>query len=95
VALLTATAEAQVFPGVSWTFKTPDELGLNTAKLDVARDYIGGRGCVVRHGYMGYTWGDQAYRQDIASACKPWFSHFLFKAVGPAVLLPRAPGSAE
>ncbi|MBI4580785.1 MAG: hypothetical protein HY718_13845, partial [Planctomycetes bacterium] len=43
--------------------------------------YIGGRGCVVRHGYMGYTWGAQSQRQDVASACKPWFSTFLFKAV--------------
>jgi len=67
------------FPGATWAFKTPAELALDSAKLDAARDYIGGRGCVVRHGYMGYTWGDQSQRQDVASACKPWYSTFLFK----------------
>ena len=36
---------------------------------------------MVRHGYMVYTWGDHKRRGDVASACKPWFSHFLFKAV--------------
>lgn len=70
-----------VFPGPAWDFRTPAQVGLDSAKLDSARAYIGGRGCVVRHGYMAYTWGDQGLRQDVASACKPWFSTFLFKAV--------------
>lgn len=30
---------------------------------------------------MVYTWGDQKVREDVASACKPVISHFLFKAV--------------
>lgn len=72
---------AQVFPGATWEFRTPAQVGLDPAVLDAARDYIGGRGCVVRHGYMAYTWGSQSQRQDIASACKPWISTFLFKAV--------------
>ncbi|MHC4230870.1 MAG: serine hydrolase domain-containing protein, partial [Planctomycetota bacterium] len=44
-------------------------------------DYAGGFGCVVRHGYMVYTWGDASRRKDVASAAKPLYSHFLFKAV--------------
>jgi CubicO group peptidase (beta-lactamase class C family) len=38
-------------------------------------------GCVVRNGYLVYTWGDAAKRVDIASACKPWYTHFLFQAI--------------
>jgi hypothetical protein len=30
---------------------------------------------------MVYAWGDPARRQDVASAVKPWITHFLFKAV--------------
>ena len=76
-----ASGQGSVFPGATWAFKTPAQVGLDSAKLDIFRDYVGGRGCVARYGYMAYTWGDQSYRQDVASACKPWFSHFLFKAV--------------
>jgi CubicO group peptidase (beta-lactamase class C family) len=75
------SAPGQVFPAATWEFKTPAEVGMDSAKLDVFRDYVGGRGCVVRHGCMTYTWGDQALRADVASACKPWFSTFLFMAV--------------
>jgi len=70
-----------VYPGKTWATKTPAEVGLDAAKLGVFRDAVGGRGCVVRYGYMSYTWGDISKRADIASACKPWFSHFLFKAL--------------
>lgn len=80
-AFLGGVAMAGVFPGTAWEARTPAQLGLDTAALNAARDYIGGRGCVVRHGYVGYTWGDQAQRQDIASASKPWFSTFLFMAL--------------
>ena len=70
-----------VYPGAAWSFKTPAELGLDKNKLDAFQSFLGGRGAVVRYGYMAYTWGDQAYKADIASAVKPIFSTFLFKAV--------------
>jgi len=70
-----------VFPGKSWEQRTPEQVGMSRTALDLLRDYVGGRGCVVRHGYMIYGWGDQSQRGDVASACKPWFSHFLFKAL--------------
>jgi hypothetical protein len=75
------TCSAQVLPGATWEFKKPAEVGMDAAKLDAFRDYLGGRGCIVRHGYMVYTWGDQTQRQDVASALKPVIAHFLFKAV--------------
>lgn len=54
---------------------------MKAAKLDAFRDFVGGRGCVVRHGYLVYSWGDIARRADVASACKPLLAHFLFKAI--------------
>lgn len=70
-----------VFPGVTWASTRPAEAGLDAAGLDVLRDYLGGRGCIVRHGRVVYSWGDQSRRADVASACKPVIAHFLFKAV--------------
>jgi CubicO group peptidase (beta-lactamase class C family) len=70
-----------VFPRASWDARAPADTGLDSARLDAFRDYVGGRGCVVRHGYMVYTWGDQALRHDVASAVKPVISHFLFTAI--------------
>ena len=78
---VTGEHSATVFPGATWQTRSPEQVGLSAAKLDAMRDLAGGRGCVVRHGCMVYTWGDATQRGDVASACKPWFSHFLFKAL--------------
>jgi CubicO group peptidase (beta-lactamase class C family) len=43
--------------------------------------FLAGRGCIVRHGRLVYTWGDIARRGDIASAAKPVITHFLLKAI--------------
>jgi len=72
---------AGVYPGTHWETRRPEEVGLARARLDAMRELIGGRGCVVRHGYLVYTWGDVGKRADVASACKPWYTHFLLKAV--------------
>jgi CubicO group peptidase (beta-lactamase class C family) len=40
---------------------------------------------------MVYVWGDATRRGDVASACKPVFSHFLFKAIEDG----RVPGLDE
>ncbi len=76
-----AAPEQTVYPGTSWATKTPTEVGMDSERLDAFRDFVGGRGCVVRHGYMVYSWGDVSKRADVASACKPWYTHFLFKAL--------------
>jgi len=70
-----------VYPGKRWKTKRPDEVGLDSNKLKALRDYAGGFGCVVRHGYMVYTWGDASRRKDVASAVKPVYTHFLLKAI--------------
>lgn len=69
------------YPGVTWTTRAPEEVGLARDKLDALRDLVGGRGCVVRHGYMVYTWGDPSKSADVASAVKPVISTLLLLAV--------------
>ncbi len=70
-----------VFPGKTWANRRPAEVGLDPGRLRAFSQFVGGRGCVVRYGYLVHTWGDVSRRADVASACKPFFSHFLFKAV--------------
>lgn len=79
--VLPAMAIEKVYPGKTWQWKKPHQVGMDASKLEAFSNYVGGRGCVVRFGYMVYGWGDVARRGDVASACKPWYSHFLFKAV--------------
>jgi CubicO group peptidase (beta-lactamase class C family) len=69
------------FPGDSWERQLPDEAGLDRAKLDELARLIGGRGCVVRGGYLVYTWGEVSKSGDIASAVKPVISTLLLMAV--------------
>jgi len=76
-----SAAVESVYPGKTWTAKAPAEVGMDPGKLDAFSEYVGGRGCVVRHGYMVYTWGDVSRRADVASACKPVYTHFLLKAL--------------
>ena len=70
-----------VYPGKKWAVKKPAEVGLDAGKLKALSNYAGGFGCVVRHGYMVYVWGDASRRKDVASAVKPVYTHFLLKAV--------------
>ena len=78
---LRAGKAAQVYPGKDWASEKPEQVGLDAKKLRELSDYAGGFGCVVRRGYMVYTWGDAGRRKDVASAAKPLYAHFLFKAL--------------
>jgi CubicO group peptidase (beta-lactamase class C family) len=70
-----------VWPGKEWAWREPEASGLSAEKLDALRDLVGGRGCVVRHGYMVHSWGDQAKSGDVASAMKPVLSTLMLMAV--------------
>ncbi len=70
-----------VFPGEVWDTMTPAEAGLNDSVLERLAGHVGGRGCVVRHGRMVFSWGDQERSSDVASACKTVYSTLLFFAV--------------
>ncbi|MFO0909687.1 MAG: hypothetical protein U0794_15300 [Isosphaeraceae bacterium] len=69
------------FPGKTWEARTPEAVGLDPAALDGLRSAFGGRGCVIRHGRLGFQWGNIAQRADVASAVKPVFAHFLLRAL--------------
>jgi len=77
----TGTAGAAVFPGKKWETRAPEQLGLSSNKLAEFSALVSGRGCVVRHGYMAFTWGDQTKSSDVASAFKPVLSTLMLMAV--------------
>lgn len=70
-----------VFPGEEWMTCEPQAVGLDQEKLDALRDLAGGRGCVIRHGYLAYSWGDPSKSRDVASAFKPVLSTLLCFAI--------------
>ncbi len=78
---LAGGAAASVFPGTQWETREPEQAGLSREKLEALSKLAGGRGCVVRHGYMVYKWGDQRKSSDVASAFKPVLSTLLLVAV--------------
>jgi CubicO group peptidase (beta-lactamase class C family) len=72
------------FPGAEWERRAPSDLGLNAARVEEVAVMLGGRGCIVRNGYVVHVWGDQAVRSDWASSAKPVLSTLLFFAVHEA-----------
>lgn len=76
-----AVSAQVVFPGAAWEVRRPADVGLEAALLDQLAERLGGRGCVVKDGYMVKTWGDQAVRSDIYSSSKPVLSTLLFFAL--------------
>jgi CubicO group peptidase (beta-lactamase class C family) len=69
------------FPGRSWEQREPGELGLDAAALDKLAVDLGGRGCVVRHGYIAKAWGSQSEIGDWLSSAKPVLSTLLLFAI--------------
>src|SRR3990172_11138829 len=72
---------ANVFPGASWVHKDPTELGLKKESLEKLAGDLGGRGCVIKEGYVVHEWGDQAEVGDWFSSAKPVLSTLLFFAL--------------
>ena len=75
------SAAKEVFPGKTWEQREPAQMGLDAAKLDKLAGQLGGRGCVVKDGYVVKTWGDQAQVADWLSSAKPVLSTMLFFAI--------------
>ncbi len=78
VAAVNVAARANHFPGEHWETHTPQEAGMDADALDALASALGGRGCVVKDGYVVKTWGDQAERSDWLSSAKPVLSTLLF-----------------
>jgi len=76
-----AQSAGGVFPGKAWAEKTPEELGVDRAKLEEFRRSVGGTGTVIKDGYLIYSWGNEATKFDWFSAAKPVFSTLLFCAM--------------
>lgn len=60
-------------PNHGWATASPDEVGMDAASLEAARDYAltgGGSGLIVRYGRMVYSWGDIDQRFDVKSTTK-------------------------
>ncbi len=73
--------EAPVYPAAEWEEAAPRALGLDEAGLATFAEAVGGNGCVVRGGRLVHSWGDVTQRADVASAAKPWYTHFVLRAV--------------
>lgn len=70
-----------VFPEENWKFIRPEKAGLNSDILDSVAVMLGGRGCIVKNGYMVKIWGDSTEKSDWLSSVKPLFSTLLFFAI--------------
>jgi CubicO group peptidase (beta-lactamase class C family) len=82
LALMIAPARsAPIFPDAHWQTRSPEWAGLSSNKLAEFSAIVGGRGCVVRHGCMVFSWGDQSKSADVASAFKPVLSTLMLMAV--------------
>src|SRR5688572_2548628 len=79
-------AGLSIVPGGAWETRSPAQAGMSVTSLHAIRNYLGGRGAIVRGGYLVYTWGDPAERADVASAAKPVYAHFLFEALEHGLL---------
>ena len=51
------------------------------ARLEAVAAALGGRGCIVKDGYVVHQWGDQAEKSDWLSSAKPVLSTLLMFAI--------------
>jgi CubicO group peptidase (beta-lactamase class C family) len=76
-----ADGEEANYPGRTWEMRAPEAVSLSPTKLAALRELVGGRGCVVRHGFLVFSWGDPAKSSDVASAFKPLLTTLLLMAI--------------
>jgi CubicO group peptidase (beta-lactamase class C family) len=86
-------AHADVFPGGSWAQLSPQQAGLDVAKLQEVQTMVGGSGFIVRGGYQVYAWGDLDLPRNWASASKPVVSTMLFLAADEGLCSTTSPMS--
>lgn len=78
---LNAQKSRSVFPGDVWKLLKPEMIDLKSDALDSIEIILGGRGCIVKNGFMVKAWGDQTEKSDWLSSVKPVFSTLLFFAI--------------
>ncbi len=74
------------FPGPHWPISAPAAVNCDADQLQQVAEYLGGSGCIVRHGCLVFQWGDATRRADVASAAKPWYTMLLLRAVQEGLL---------
>jgi hypothetical protein len=77
----TPAVRSVVFPGKAWELKRPESIGLDEERLEALAKALGGRGCVVKNGYVVKAWGSQSTRRDWFSSAKPVLSTLLLFAI--------------
>ncbi len=70
-----------VFPAKEWREQAPSDQGMNAEVLSALSSKIGGRGLIIRNGYIVHSWGELQRRGDLYSASNPLFSTLLFFAI--------------
>lgn len=81
LALWPVAARPVHFPGAQWEPRDPASLGLDASALDRLAEGLGGRGCVIKDGYLVKTWGSQSEIGDWYSSAKPVLSTLLLFAI--------------
>ncbi|MFH1737699.1 MAG: DUF5060 domain-containing protein [bacterium] len=82
VLVISATQNAEAtYPGKNWEQKAPEKVGLAKEPLQEIETLLGGRGCVIKDGYVVRSWGDQSMREDWLSSAKPVLSTLMFFAI--------------
>ena len=80
VALNDLNAEV-VFPGQTWQESSPAEQGMDGNVIDGIAEALGGRGVVIRNGYLVKRWGIPQRRGDLLDASNPLLSTLLWFAI--------------
>lgn len=70
-----------MFPAEHWQEKAPADLGLDPERLDAVAVALGGRGAIIKDGYLVKSWGSQSEKSDWYSSAKPVLSTLLMFAV--------------
>jgi hypothetical protein len=60
--LLSMNETSENLSSNDWEQASPEDVGMNTSKLQEARDYAGGAGCIIRGGKVVMRWGDVTRR---------------------------------
>ena len=68
-------------PGKYWHLRTPEDSGMDSARLTWLSKSLRGSGCVVRGGEMVHFWGQPQVRSNVWSASKPVIVHAVFHAI--------------
>jgi CubicO group peptidase (beta-lactamase class C family) len=84
-----ALVAGEAWPDRAWPQVAAHEVGLDEAKLALARGYAltaGGAGCITRNGKLVLAWGDRRQRFDLKSSTKSFGSIALGLAIGDGKL---------